>query len=172
MTFFALFVHTLSCSATIVFDIDTVQMHNSTTDTIKDTYYFSKSIQHVWIFFSFAKHKNVCPQCNPKDQFSSLVGGPFNREAFGNQWQVIFPSVVGNFCMVMTSGEAGHCPHLFPIMLRALWSSKSVSPISFICILINYAAVLDEFQPYRKPVLMLNTSTLSWYAYYIKKEIT
>lgn len=30
------FVHTLSFSATI-FDIDTVQMHNSTTDTIKDT---------------------------------------------------------------------------------------------------------------------------------------
>ncbi len=35
---FALFVHTLCFSATIVFDIDTVQMHNSTTDTIKDTY--------------------------------------------------------------------------------------------------------------------------------------
>lgn len=60
---FALFVHTLSFSATIVFDIDTVQMHNSTTDTIKDTYYFLKSIQQILticmfdFFFSFAKHK-------------------------------------------------------------------------------------------------------------------
>lgn len=39
----------------IFFYIDTVQMHNSTTDTIKDTYYFFNTADfdnlHVWIFF-------------------------------------------------------------------------------------------------------------------------
>lgn len=45
--FFTLFVHTLSFSATTVFNIETVQMHNSTTDTIKDTYYVFRSIQQI-----------------------------------------------------------------------------------------------------------------------------
>lgn len=115
----SLFVHTLSFSATIVFDIDTVQMHNSTTDTIKDTYYFSKSIQQILticmfdFFFlllninMFVLHLSL--QC-PTDKFRD----PSTHRGVWKSMASHFPSVVGNFWKVMTGGEAGHCQHLFP----------------------------------------------------------
>lgn len=141
---FALFVHTLSFSATIVFDIDTVQMHNSTTDTIKDTYYFFKvntadfNNLHVWFFFSFAKHKYVCPPFKPSvsnRQVFFTGRDPLTQRSVWKSMASHFPSVVGNFCKVMTSGEVGHCQHLFPIMPRSsviIWVSQSNQLLSYV----------------------------------------
>lgn len=98
--FFTLFVHTLSFSATTVFNIETVQMHNSTTDTIKDTYYVFRSIQQIlticmfdFSLFYFSKHKYVCPPSSLR----LLAGASHSKQGLETQRKVVFsPSVVGD----------------------------------------------------------------------------
>lgn len=73
-------------------------------------------------FFSFAKHKYVCPPFNlsVSNRLVLFTGrDPLTQRSIWKSMASHFPSVVGNFCKVMTSGEAGHCQHLFPIMPRS-----------------------------------------------------
>lgn len=153
-------------------------MHNSTTDTIKDTYYFFQYSRFLTIcmfdFFFLLLNINMfvlhLSLLCPTDWFFFTGRDPSTHRSVWKSMASHFPSVVGNFSMVhdtrwsrALSASVSHhgqeqCDHL----------SHSAS----FMLLFNYAAILDEIQPYCKLVQMLNMSTLSWYAYYITKEIT